>query len=145
MTVAKLALGSVKMVFSEKTTAGMSEQDLATRRLFTYYLEDTEARLARWTGDETVKKAVIPATIEGKPVKSLPAGLFMLSPWGVNRQVEEIIISEGIERIEKGSIFWTQNLKKVVFPASVNYISHSHLVFCTYEQAKSLSCLTAYT
>lgn len=123
----KYALGSVSFEITERQpTENMSEQDLITRTQFAYSVDDKEAHLIRWIGDASIKRAVIPATIEGKTVISVKPGLFESDSWvGVEGHVEEIVISEGVKRIEASAFFGhsLQNLTKLVLPASIEYIS----------------------
>lgn len=116
---AKYAIGSVKFEIKERPIETLSEQDLITRTQFAYSITDTEAVLVRWVADEAIKKAVVPAVVEGKPVKTVHSGLFK----GIQSKLEEIVFSEGIQRIEGAVLNSIKNLKKIVFPASVNYIS----------------------
>lgn len=120
---AKCATGSVKFEITERSIEGLSEQDLQTRKLFAYSIDDNEATLVRWIADDSVKKAVLPASIEGKPVIAVSSGLFEPDTWtGLRNQIEEIVFSEGIKRIEAKVLFYIEKLKKVVFPASVDYV-----------------------
>ena len=120
---AKYAIGSVKFEIKERSVEKLTEQDLITRTQFAYSITDTEAILVKWTGGKEIKKAVVPASIEGKPVNTVPSGLFEpYWPTYIN-SLEEIVFSEGIQRIESKVLFSISNMKKVVFPASVNYIS----------------------
>ena len=121
---AKYAIGSVKFEIKERSVENLSEQDLITRTQFAYSITDNEAVLVRWIADKSIKKAIIPASIEDKPVKNIPSGLFEPDMWtGLGNKLEEIVISEGIQRIEAKVLFFLENIKKIVFPSSVNYIS----------------------
>lgn len=121
----KYALGSVRFDITERQIPeNMSEQDLITRTQFAYSVDDKEAHLIRWIGDASIKTAVIPAAIEGRPVISVNPGLFAPDMWtGIESRVEEIIVSEGVKRLEAETLFHVQNLKKIVLPASIEYIS----------------------
>ena len=121
---AKYAIGSVKFEIKERSIENLSEQDLITRTQFAYSITDKEAILVRWIAGETVKKAIVPASIEGKPVTTIPSGLFDPDAWtGIGNKLEEILFSEGVRRIEAEVLFSIENIKRVVFPASVDYIS----------------------
>ena len=121
---AKYAIGSVKFEIKERSIENLSEQDLITRTQFAYSITDKEAILVRWIAGETVKKAIVPASIEGKPVTTIPSGLFEPDAWtGIGNKLEEIVFSEGVRRIEAEVLFSIENIKRVVFPASVDYIS----------------------
>ena len=119
------AQGSVSFDITERQiTENISEQDLITRTQFAYSVDDKEAHLIRWIGDASIRTAVIPATVEGMPIISVNPGLFksdMLT--GIECHVEEIVVSEGVKRLEAATLFYVENLKKVVLPASIDYIS----------------------
>lgn len=120
----KYALGSVKFDIVEQSAEGLSEEDLVTRTQFSYSVDEKEAHLIRWIGDASIKTALIPATIEGKPVITLHPGLFEPDMWTeIESHVENIVIADGIQRIEAEVLFHVQGLKKIVFPASINFIS----------------------
>ena len=120
----KYALVSVKFEIHEREIAdNLSEQDLITRTQFAYFVDEKEAHLIKWIADASIKTAVIPGVIEGKPVISVDSGLFDGDSWEV--RVEEIIVSEGIKRLEAAAFFgnYLENLTKLVMPASIEYIS----------------------
>ncbi len=112
----RYALGSVRFDFVERTAEGLSKEDLITRTQFLYLTDENEAHLVRWIGDESIKTVHIPAAIEGKPVITLHPGLF-----SYGTHVENIVISDGVQRIE--TVFNVNDLKIIVFPSSVSYIS----------------------
>lgn len=111
--------GDVKL-YSAYEGSAVSEKDRATRSQFSYSIDDEEAHIINWIGDESVKTAVIPATIDGKPVISLNSDVFESYTDG---NLKEIIISEGVKRLEAAALFDVENLKKIVFPTSLEYIS----------------------
>ncbi len=121
----KYAIGSVKFDITERSMpSNMSEEDLVTAAQFSYLIDDSEAHLIRWIGDASVKSVRIPAMIEGKPLLTVDSGLFeseMLTE--IENHIEEIIISEGVKRLDAKVLFHIPYLKKVVFPAAIEYIS----------------------
>ena len=122
---AKYAIGSVKFEIKERSSENLSKHDLITRTQFAYSITDTEAILINWVGGTRIKRAVVPSIIEGKPVKTVPSRLFepdMLVA-GTYNEIEEIVFSEGIQRIEAKAFCRLDKLKKAEFPASINYIS----------------------
>ena len=121
---AKYALAWVELEISEcKLPVDLSEQDEKLMKEFSYVIHDNEARLIRWIGKASKKNVVIPATLEGKTVSTLSSRLFEPYTFEDENNIQEIIISEGIKRIEKSALYHLGKLKRVEFPASVTYIS----------------------
>lgn len=114
---AKYALVSVEITLMPIDHSKLSAEDKKIRSKFAYHIDGNEAHLTKLL-DDSVRKLTIPAYIEGKRVRILPSGWLDGFP-----QIEELIISEGIERLEDGSLFGLECIKKIVFPASVTYIS----------------------
>ena len=123
---AKYALVWIELEISEcKLTADLSKQDEKLMREFSYVINENEVRLMCWLGKTSKKKVIIPATLEGTPVCTLSSGLFMPRTDADYNNIQELIISEGIKRIEQGALFYLEEIKKIEFPASVTYISES--------------------
>ena len=121
---AKYALAWVELEISEcKLPVDLSEQDEKLMKEFSYMIDENEARLIRWIGKASKKNVVIPATLEGKTVSTLSSRLFEPYTFEDENNIQEIIISEGIKRIEKSALYHLGKLKRVEFPASVTYIS----------------------
>lgn len=121
---AKYDLVSIKMVLAPNELDGKAsreEKKLWTQ--FAYSVDGNEARILQWIGSGEDKSATIPAVVGGKKVKRLLPkvfeGDFDIAPCNI----EELIVSEGIERLENESLFGLSKLKKVVLPKTINYIS----------------------
>jgi len=92
---------------------------------------DGTAELIRFTDDE-VKKLVIPAKIEGHPVKRI-ADRFATNRGGYSTRrecIEEAVVPEGVEEIGFQAFGYCENLRKLTLPASVvkidrNLVEHS--------------------
>jgi hypothetical protein len=106
-------------VVKKDSNDSLSSEDLYIKNHFAYRIEDNIANIIRWTGDISETKAVIPSMIEGFPVVSIGESVF----GDYHNKVREIYISEGIKRIESSALFWCENCRKIVFPASLEYIS----------------------
>lgn len=121
---AKYALVSIKMVLApNEVDSNASEEEKKLHSQFAYTIDDNEARVLQWIGSDEDKSATIPAMIGGKKVKRLLPGVFR-GDFNINPcNIEELIVSEGIERLEHESIFGLDKLKKVVLPNTIKYIS----------------------
>ena len=121
---AKYALVSIKMVLApNELDSNASEEEKKLRTQFAYSVDDNEARVLQWIGSDEDKSATIPSMIGGKKVKRLLPGVFR-GDFNINPcNIEELIVSEGVERLENESIFGLSKLKKVVLPKTINYIS----------------------
>ncbi len=126
---AKYATGSIDFCVVEKDLSGYSKDDLNILDKIIYSIEDDEAKLIHWIGKSSVKKAIIPSMIENKPVLKIPSlkkfddSFFSQYRTRDNAGIEELIIQEGIKRIEDDVLFYCKNMKKIVFPSSIEYIS----------------------
>lgn len=119
---AKYALVSVTLEISERTPAeSLTQEDAEARKLFAYYVDQTGVQLVHWLGRSLEKKITIPATIEGHPVTTICSDVFRLPT--CNLCVGEIVFPEGIKRLSASVLYQLENLKKIVFPASLEYIS----------------------
>lgn len=122
---AKYALVSVKIILiPNEINQNLTKEEKDFGNTFAYRIDKDEAVVLAWIGQDDVKKVTIPSTLEGKKIKKLCKGLFR---WGDDIgqcNIEELIISEGIEHLEEESLFGLDELKKVVFPQSVKYISN---------------------
>ena len=78
---------------------------------------DGKAELLRYIGNE--ENVVVPATIDGYPVRRLFSSLF----WD-NDTVKSVTVSEGIEMIDGNVIDNCKNLTSLTLPASVKSIGH---------------------
>lgn len=121
---AKYATGSVEFEIRERILPdNLTAQDVTLREQFAYAIEENEARLIRWIGGTKTVSAIIPSSIEGKPVVTMPPCLFESDLWSnIENKIEELTISNGIKRIEASSLQNLRNVRKIVFPASVEYI-----------------------
>lgn len=113
----------------------LTEKDLEIRKNYIYSIMDDQVELWHWTGGSNVPKIEIPSCVEGKPVVRLYSGLFAeirhysetdykyinmgIEKW--HSSVEEVVISEGIKRIDTGALFYVLNAKKIVFPSTIEY------------------------
>lgn len=122
---AKYALGAVTFEISErKLPKNLSDQDYEMMAQFSYIVEENETRLIRWIGGTDIKRVTIPAMIEGKPVLSM-GNVFDEDVWISNKNnIEDLVISDGITHLESGALASLQQIKKVIIPASVKYISN---------------------
>ena len=118
---AKYALVSVKVILGYRETNPNVDKTFHCR--FAYYFDKDETVLVAWIGSSSVKKIVIPAEIDGKRIKKLPAQLFAFDYDIENCYTEEIVVSEGVEDLEGESLYGLEKLKKVVLPKSIKYIS----------------------
>ncbi|MCQ2515116.1 MAG: sigma-70 family RNA polymerase sigma factor [Ruminococcus sp.] len=75
--------------------------------------------------NSNIQKVEIPSS-----VKVLPANTFTKS------SISEIILNEGLERIEAQNFGYTENLKKITIPKSVTYISENCLLGLVDETEK---------
>lgn len=125
---AKYALVSIKFdIVERKLPEGLSNEDVIAISQFAYGVDNGEIKLVKWIGDPKTKKIVIPATIEGKPVVSLEYGLFesdYFTGVGMIEKLEELVISEGIKRLEANSLSYYEfeKLKLISLPASLEFI-----------------------
>ena len=122
---AKYALVSIKFdIIEKKLTEELSDEDMLAISQFAYEVDNGEIKLLKWIGDSKPKKIIIPATIEGKPVVSLESELFMSEFFNCDKTMEELVISEGIKRLEANSLgsYKLEKLKLISLPASLEFI-----------------------
>jgi hypothetical protein len=138
----KYALVSIKVdIVERKLPKQLSEDDIAVMRQFAYFIDGENVKLLSWIGEPTTKKVVIPASIEGKSVVAIDSDLFTTadaSDLGMIEQLEELVISEGIKRLEANTLSFIgfEDIKRIVLPSSIEYISDD--VFTTKEGLKDL-------
>lgn len=73
--------------------------------------------LESYQGNE--KKVVVPSEIEGLPV------LTLRNTFQKRKEIEEIVLPDTLKRLSMGCFFACENLKKINFPASLEYIGAS--------------------
>ena len=76
-----------------------------------------DGTLTRREGEDVIKDLVIPSSIGGIPVTTIASGTFA----GQNN-LESVVISEGIEKIDAGAFSGCENLVSVTIPGSVKII-----------------------
>lgn len=141
---AKYATGLIDFCIVAKDLSNYSKEDLNILDKIVYSLEENEAKLIHWIGKSSIKKAIIPSKIENKPVLTIPSfnepDDSFFNQYGIgdsyenNPGFEELIIEEGIKRVEAGVLFYCQNMKKIVFPSSIEYISPNVFSSITNEE-----------
>lgn len=77
----------------------------------------TAISIKRYIGEES--KIATPAHIKGLPVKEIGKGAFVL-----NKNIREVVITEGIEKINHSAFAYCYNLKKITIAKSVKRISN---------------------
>lgn len=119
------ALVTIAFDVIEKTIPDhLTQEEREVLEHFIYSIENNEAHITQWIGDKEEKKAIIPAQIENVPVISLNGNIFRPNDNVTGEvYVEEIVISEGIKTIGSSVLFNVEEIKKIVFPESIEYIS----------------------
>lgn len=114
---AKYALVSITLEIGERTPVEpLTQEDAEMHKMFTYYVDQTGVQLVHWLGNPIEEKIIIPTKIEGLPVTTICSDFFD------NICVTEIVFPEGIKRLG-ASVLHLKKLEKVIFPASLEYIS----------------------
>lgn len=114
---AKYALVSITLEIEERTPVEpLTQEDDEMHKTLTYYVDQTGVQLVHWLGNPIEEKIIIPTKIEGLPVTTICSDCFD------KICVTEIVFPEGIKRLG-ASVLHLKKLEKVIFPASLEYIS----------------------
>ncbi len=100
----------------------------ATEGIFTYTVQDGQATITKVDASAS-GTVTIPATIGRFPVVAFGG-------FGSNRNVTEVIISEGVQRISGGTFYYCENIQSVTIPESVTFIGNEAFSYCM-----SLKCI----
>lgn len=103
----------------ENKTPSTPPQSDASAQGFKYIVSGGVATITGYEGNE--KKIVIPAAVDGYPVKSIADGAFEKSSF------TDVIISDGIEYVGWFAFGECQNLKSITIPSSVTSIGYGAL------------------
>ena len=93
---------------------------------FKYYVEDGQAYLFEYNGDE--ENVVIPNEVEGLPVKGIgyKTGFYNV----FNEDIKTLTIPSGVEYIGKSALHYCQSLKSVIIPNTVTFIGEKAFRKC---------------
>ena len=95
----------------------------SSRAQFTYSVEGEGIVIKSYLGTATVVE--IPSSIDGYPVIGIGEGAFR------NSSVEQVVLSEGITKVDWFAFYGSYRLRSVVLPASVGVIEYGAFELCS--------------
>lgn len=95
----------------------------SSRAQFTYSVEGEGIVIKSYLGTATVVE--IPSSIDGYPVVGIGEGAFR------NSSVEQVVLSEGITKVDWFAFYGSYRLRSVVLPASVGVIEYGAFELCS--------------
>ena len=91
--------------------------------LYQYTVSSEGAVITSYLGKDTL--AEIPAEIDGVPVVAIGEGAFRNSP------AEQVVIPEGVKRVDWFAFYGSYRLRSVILPSSVNSIDYGAFELCS--------------
>lgn len=117
----KYATGTVRFEIREKNTLNnMTNQELQNMGRFKYKLTQDRAVITGLIADYNSGVLTIPARLEGKAVISFTDAVLNSI---YNHKFTKLVISEGIKNVGAAALYNLGDIKTIVFPESVEFIS----------------------